>query len=226
MDWWFKLKGSQDIKINPVLYAFEGKNQTTPSFEEFCEEYNGAISILKNYSAFFSTVQYQEKHYQAAYNILLEKKDKFSRESSFLQLVAPLVVFKHKGKKFVEIEDEIKKYALQYELKDNSLSYLLVMSCLYEDTKGIIPLVSREILKPKATYTEKMAFNTLSDLLGIELLLNIQKMATEEKFMLCTRDWALASFWVGLSPKYSHSNNGKMHLTYQKNQNLFPRLHH
>ncbi len=222
--WWFKFTKNYNLTINPVLYAFEGKNKRTPSFEEFCSEYDEAVNIINSTLPSIKTTTYKSIHYEAAYKLLLDKRSKFSREADFLISVAPLVVSRHSTEKLKTVQNEINNLAKQYNLIGNSLSYILAISCLYENKDGSGYLATRKIFKPKDIYTKEMAFNTLTDLLNLEFLLNIQGLFNNAKQYLCTCDTALAVFWAGLAPRDLSSNNGQLSFNFSLDSSLFPRL--
>ena len=123
-----------------------------------------------------------------------------------------------------EVAEAIVRASDKFELNRASLASLAVFSCLYEDVSGTIPAIGRQILKPKAAYSEAEAFNALSDLRHIELAAAGQAIFKQEAFALCTCDKPMALLWSALFAHGELSPNGTIELTFELTNDLFSRL--
>ena len=220
-NWWLGFFESKNILFNPILYALEGSERKTPSFSEFVSSFDNATIEIKKTLPKISVVSYNYEHYKAAYRLITDLSDRTKKEIAFLVCIAPLIASRVSSCDLSVLQNQILLQAKNCGLT-TTFSVLAALSCLYESNEAFS--VGRKLLKPCTNYTEKDAYNALSDLRAIEIVA-VSRAAISEKFFLCTCDKALALLWCGLSPtnaEYMGSNSFTM--TVNLNEKLFPRL--
>lgn len=202
--WWMEMSQSSDIVLNPLLYAFEDYRMKLPSFMEFKESFEYASAVIATYSDRLRLVKFDDESFEAAYSIIQILSATIDSEIKFLMQTAPLVAKQHKAQEFSMIEQEINQCVKDNKLTENSLAYLLVMGCLYENGNH-----ARKVLKPDELYTEKDAYNAIMDLTHLKVLI-LSRRLPEEKMFFCTDDYPLAALWLSLNPHDFVVRNGSI----------------
>ncbi len=212
------------ILINPVLYAFEGCNQRTPSFGEFLSALDEGAAEIRSFFPKANLVEFEPKYYEAIYAVVTDSLQRQKAEVEFLTATAPKVVDRVRTSRLEEIESQILDAAKKLKLKVRSLCVLAMLSCLYENPNGLGFKAARRIIKPKKAYFPQMAYNAVCDLRALEFFLAGLGMQ-REPFSLCTCDKALAAFWCGLNANTANwDTNGKFGFNVSIGEQLFPRL--
>ena len=202
--WWMEMSQSSDIVLNPLLYAFEDHRMKLPSYMEFRQSFKDASAIIATYSDRLRLIKFNDESFEAAYSIMQILSATINSEIKFLMQTAPLVAKQHKAQEFPMIEQKINQCAKNNKLPENSLTYLLVMGCLYENGTH-----ARKVLKPNELYTDKHAYNAIMDLTHLKVLILSQRLP-EEKMFFCTDDYHLAALWLSLSPHDFVVRNGNI----------------
>lgn len=222
-DWWAHVFGEFAALINPCLYAFEGKNRTPPSFEEFCRTFELVSAEVRAHLPNVRLVEYEPIHFKAAYEIITDVSDRLEREIEFLLQTVPMIIHPVVDSSLEKINLEILETARRLNVKTGSLVTVAILSCLYQRSDGSGFLAARRLVKPKNGYSRQHAYNALSDLRAIEMFtsgLGFQR----ERFALCTCDRAMAAFWSGLNVRFARWHNGKPTFSITLTEDLFPRL--
>lgn len=222
--WWLEFYRKSDFIINPILYAFEGNKKRKPTFDEFCMSFNKAVKELAEYFPNAKIITYNSEHvYKASYSVLEEMADKYEDEINFLLKTAPLVATPHSDKQLKQLHESIDIIALKHKCLGNSLLYILVLSCLYEENNNNVFKAARKVLKPKKNYSIEDAYNAISDINS--LLLFVQYLSMFDfPHSICTCDKALTAFWAAINPIEITITNSKINLEFNINEYLFPRL--
>lgn len=207
--------------FNPLLYAWEGSKRRTPSFSEFVDEFkDGALEIKKALPK-CSVINYQKYEYENAYLIVKNFMSRTENEIKFLEIACPLLSMRIKQGNEKNIITKLIKAATQSNVEFNSITFIVALSCLYDDPHGIKRSIGRVILKPH----KSMIFNALSDIRSIELTVINQAAFGEKSFSLATRDHGLASLWCALLPiGDKFENNNDIKFGFDLTEALFPRL--
>lgn len=225
MEWWNRFFADGGATFDPLLYALEGDKRKAPTFNEFTDEINKGVLEL---TASFPTCKIHDrdvKELKSFYEFLLQFEDKVGAESSFLIAASPILTDPTaKGKEKSKL-DALIKLAQEHRIEPISLVFIAVISCLYEDNKGVKFSIGRKLLKfGPATYSPEMAFNALSDIRHIEMTAQVQIMFQSEGiYSLATCDKALAAFWCALSPINKLDVNSKL-FRFSLHEELTPRL--
>lgn len=221
--WWFEYLNRPDVTINPAMCAIEGRCRRPPSRDEIEEEMKIASKKLNDYLPAAKIIPQSQAMYDALHEICKEMASSYKREVEFLLEVAPLICERKGLSKARVIEEKILQVAKGKGIAKSSLIPVAVMSCLYEDNRGEIPLVCRKIIKPRYGYDAADAHNCISDLRALKLLVMGSFMGN---LAFCTRDKNLAAFWCMLSPKVSYKDERRTDVTLALRAELFPRLDH
>lgn len=222
--WWLQSLERFPILINPVLYAFEGANQRTPSFEEFSNALNEGSAEVKTFFPNAELIEFAPEHYPGVYAVVTDSLQRQKREIEFLIETAPTIVDRQRNSQLAKIESQIFEAAKKLGLKGQSLCVLAILSCLYQNPDGLGIKAARGIIKPKRIYTARDAYNAVSDLRALEFFLAGLGME-REPFSLCTCDKALTAFWCGLNAHAAKwETSTKFGFKISVNEQLFPRL--
>jgi hypothetical protein len=223
--WWFQFINSSPVMLNPIHCAMEGNNNRVPSFTEFVEQFDDAVSVLTKGFPSARVVKFTEKHYQASYEIVCKLSRRYKAERNFLLQVAPIVAKRYKDHELSGIEQRILEVASNSGIVvESSLVLLAVLSCLYEPRDGSEPRIGKKLIKPTNPYIEAKAHNALSDLRALELLIAANTMGGPA-VAFCTRDKYLAAFWCAIqasNAQRTHDDTVRCDLVF--GEQLFPRL--
>lgn len=221
LQWWTKLFSEGTGTFNPLPYAYEAGYRRKPTMAEFVSAYDEGVSELLHALPGCHVVKFADTHYRTAYAQLEAFDGRNEREIRFLQETCPLVSQRNSRRLEAEVTEAIVRIADKYEVGRTSLATLAVLSCLYEDVHGTPPSIGREVLKPKAVYTEADAFNAISDIRHIEMAAAGQSYFKQEAFALCTRDRPLTLLWSALSMRGESQSNGALEFTFELSTDLF-----
>ena len=224
-NWWLNLITDNNLLINPVLYALEGSERRTPSFDEFCRSFKEASLKIAAQLPNAKLITYESEHYKAAYEVIIALGERHKRESDFLVRVAPVIASPVADSKLREVEAFILQAVEDLSLEKKSLAVIAALSCLYQKRDGSGFLTARRILKPRPNgmYTPQDAHNALADLRSLELFIGSLGF-THDPFALCTCDKAIALFWCGLAPYGFEWKDNNFSFNVTLSEHLFPRL--
>lgn len=222
--WWMRFFSEGSATFNPLPYAWEGRLRKTPTFSEFVSSFEEGVSELRSSLPNSGVITYGPKQYQAAYQMLQEFLPRTLTEGEFLCSVCPLLADRAKRSSEKQLLNTLIQEAQKHGVALNSLVFITVLSCLYEDLKGQTFSIGRKLLKPKRLYSAEDAFNALSDLTNIELAAAGHVYFGDESFSLSTSDHALASLWCAISARGESSEGKEIQFTFDLTKELFPRL--
>lgn len=221
--YWIAQLNLPDIIFNPFFTAVEGSNKKTPTRDEFIKSYFLAEKQIKKYLPLISVIPHSETTLSKSYALVEDIAHRWRRESEFLIATAPLVTTRYSDNKLLEKEQEILQYAIDHELNGGSLSLLAVLSCLYEDSRGSRAAPGRGVLNPKVAYTAENAYNCLSDLFALELLVASSSFEIGH-YAFITADKNLARFWQALDASATEPINGNGTGKFKITKKLFQRI--
>jgi len=222
-NWWLQFPTLSDVSINPVLYALEGCKQTSQTFEEFCRSFEEAYGIIERTLPNTTILSYSDADYKVVYEFISNAVERHERETKFLVSVAPTLVARCADNKLSDCRKYILEKTDLFGLNRKSLVVLAALSCIYEPKDGNGLLAAREVLKPNKEYSEREAFNSISDLQALEIYI-LSLSPDIPRHFLCTCDRGLAGLWCGLKPKNIHWNGDDFSYDMAINEVLFPRL--
>lgn len=222
--WWMQFFSEGSATFNPLPYAWEGGLRKTPSFQEFVSSFEEGVSEIRVALPKSKVITYGPDQYRAAYQMIQDFEPRALKEVAFLCAVCPLVADRANRSSEKQLLNTIVLNAESHGIGLNSLVFVVVLSCLYDDLQGRAFSIGRRLLKPKRVYEADAAFNALADLRHIEVAAAGQVYFGDRSFSLSTCDHALASLWCALSPRGIYSEGHEIEFTFDLTKELFPRL--
>lgn len=217
--WWLSFLSSPLYTLNPLLCAMEGGTQTTPSLQQFIFEYESACRLLQEKIPAAKLITHSKESYEGTYRLIEYLRSRNTAEINFLINTVPLIAEKTSTRRIKRIEDKIIDEAQKNSLPGFSLALIAILSCLY-DSNGS-PRVGKGVVKPSKKYTDKNAYNTISDLRCLEALIAMCAF-TNDCVSFLTRDKSLARFWTAIKPS-NHKLTNTLSFEISLNTELLPR---
>ncbi|MGY8666181.1 hypothetical protein Q3C01_28050 [Bradyrhizobium sp. UFLA05-109] len=207
------------LRINPVLYTFEGKAQDNPTLAVMRDQLEWAARALQVAlpKAFIAAAD--EFGLKGAIGLLQDGQAKMTREKAFLLDIAPHLAGPIAGKKRDAIWELIVGTAQTHGVEKNSLVVLAALSAV-SVANGKSP--ARGLLKFKPAYSSKEANNALADLRSIKLLMAMFGLIPKHPTMLCTSDKDLALFWLGIGASGFTNDEGRASCLLSPTTDLLP----
>lgn len=180
------------VRINPMLYAMEGNGRALPAPEAARAQLEEAVEKLRK-ALPKATLMVGPESIKGLFGLLGDVRPGMARKQAFLRHVAPMlaapVALRYVDKRWEEIVIAAKDFGLMQA----SFVLLAVLSTLVNPGR----CAAKSLLKFHAAYSDADAYNALSDLQALDLLLYSLALAPQMHTQLCTADRNLALFWVG-----------------------------
>jgi len=223
--WWTDFVSSHKAEFNPLPYAFELGLRNTLSEAAFISAFDEGATILREGLPNCTITRFRAINYTKAYEQLTAFNRRHTRELRFLLSACPLVAQRVANGRTDKLANELLNLADKHDVARSSLVTLCVLSCLFEDVHGLVRAIGKGILNPKAPYSEKAAYNALSDLRHIELAaVTHASLPLKDTFHLCTSDWALAALWSAVRFRGNPVAQGVVPLMFSVTSELLSRL--
>jgi len=227
-DWWLQLIANDKMHISPFLHAFESNQQRIPDLAEFKRSYAEGVEIIRGLFPRADIVNYGDEHFDAAFQTMEDVLKFHTKETEFLQRVAPLIRENVPRNNLERVCYEILAVATGLGLSFRSLPLLAALSCLYEDREISGFNAARELLKLRGgPYTNEKAYNVLSDMRGLLFYLAFRAISNQMNsapLAYCTADKSALLFGCGLNFTNVEFRGNDLHLTLELSEFLFPRL--
>lgn len=181
------------VRINPILFAMEGNERDFPTPEQVVSQW--AEAKRKVLDALPDAQILPDSAVQGVIGLISDMRSSFDKQVEFLCLVAPKLQAPVSASRRPEVWHWVLKTAERCGLMKGSLVVLAALSMVVA-VKGASP--AKRLIKPSAKYSKADAYNALSDLRALELLMRLYAVFPNEKVMLCTGDKNLALFWAGM----------------------------
>jgi len=207
------------VRINPMLCAMEGiSGSTSPNEAElsaiFDRTANGILMALPH------AVIFPEKTavMKGALGLLQDSAGSFQLKQKFLLKAAPLLSAPAGKAKRLDLLDQMFELAYACGISKASILMLTVLSAA---SAGQSMNPARKLLKPRNPYTKKDAYNALSDLRALDLLIGACADFPNLQVSLMTNDKALALLWSGLQAHSFRRNGLKIEYSINPHRALF-----
>lgn len=181
------------IRINPLLWALEGNGRAIPDaaavraqLEEGMAKVRAALPM--------ATIMAGPQSIDGLLGLIEETRSSITRKQALLRQLAPLLAAPVARRRVDAHWSELLTLADELGVARNSLVILALLSTLVNPRH----CAAKRLLKFHASYSDADAYNALSDLRSLEILLYCLAFFPEYDFQLCTADRHLALFWVGL----------------------------
>jgi len=180
------------VRINPMLFAMEGNGRALPTPEIARAQLEEAVAKLRQ-ALPAATLMVGPESIDSLLGVIEDVRPSMARKQAFLRHVAPIlaapVARRDVGRRWREILDAAKDFGVVQA----SLVVLAVLSTIVNPAR----CAAKSLLKFHAGYSDADAYNALSDLQALDLLLYCLACFPEMHTQLCTADRNLALFWVG-----------------------------
>lgn len=210
------------LKINPLLYAIEGSTgRAVPCESELSELFDRASQKIKE--ALPKAIIFPDKTaaMQGAIGLLRDAAHDFARKQHFLVEAAPLVAPSIGRATRVVVWRELFALAQHHGVKRASILMLTLLSATAAK-QNMNP--AKALLKPKKNYTDKDAYNALSDLRALDLLIAAAADFPNLRVVLLTLDRALSLLWTGLQTHSYRRDGMSIHYEINAHRGLFSGL--
>lgn len=210
------------LRINPLLYAMEGcSGHQHPSAADLSSLFDRAAE--KILQALPQAVIYPDKAsvMRGTLAMLEAGEESFLARQRFLVKAAPLIASPIPRIRLTQVWNELLDLSKHYGVSRGSL----LMCALISSTaarQGSNPALA--LLKPRANYTNKHAFNSLADLRALDLLIAASTDLLGSRVALLTEDRALAQFWAGLQVHSFRREGSQIRYAMTPHSALFGRL--
>jgi hypothetical protein len=186
------------IRINPMLCAMEGINgRVAPDATELSDLFDRATkSILE---ALPNAVIFPGKPavMRGALGIISDSAEAFHRKQKFLMKAAPLQAPSIGRAARPGVFRQLFDLAREFGLTTTSMLMMTVLSAASAN-QNFNP--AKKLLKPKRPYSKGDAYNALSDLRALDLLIGACTDFPDQSVTLLTEDKALSLMWTGSQP--------------------------
>ena len=170
----------------------EANSRNVPTVERLQAQYQEAVEKLQKALPTINLVPVQM---HAALAVLDGLRPKFERERNYLQQVAPVISAPVSHSKLQATWDKVLAVADRNGVPRSSL---VVLACLSVVAIPKGRSSAKTLLKLRAQYTPKEAYNALADLRSLEFLIALFAMDPTRAVQLWTKDKDLALFWAGI----------------------------
>lgn len=193
------------IRINPLLYAVEGNLRRSPTSEQIQQQLEEVMAALRLALPKAELVPADGGGLQGIVGLVQDTQASMARKQNFLMRLAPKLQPPTSAGKKAQLWDEILGTAQDCDIPTKSLVVIAALSSI-SVPMGKSP--AKRLLKPSVDYCAEDAYNALSDLRSLELLICLFALFPDQQIMLCTGDKNLALFWAGIrAAKFAWAGN-------------------
>ncbi|KHT17934.1 hypothetical protein [Pectobacterium brasiliense] len=220
----FDLISTDKIIINPSLFMLEGNNQSYDrTKKDLAEKYEEAVSIIKKTLPNSIIPHNCEELAESTFGMLSQLYNNNIGKISFIQEIITHLYKETAIKKRHEVIETLKKIAISNNIDRKSTLFIAALSAALSNPKSN---PAKKIFKPKPSeeYTQKHAYNALSDFRAIDYLMWATAIDPETKSYLCTNDKNLVRFWCALEPTNLSFIGNRLSFNLKFKESLFGNL--
>lgn len=182
------------VRINPLLAAMEGNRREIPTPDEARTQIAEAVAKIRK-ALPDATLMVGSGSTTGLLGLIEDMRPGFERKRSLLMEIAPMLCRPIAQRDIDARWHEVLYAADEFDVPRNSLLVLALLITLVHPTG---PCPPKKLLKLHDRYNEGDAYNALSDLRALDLLLYLLAFYPEMDIQVCTKDRQLALFWVGI----------------------------
>jgi hypothetical protein len=208
----------QPVRLNPLLYAIEGNARSAPDAVTMARELADAVSKLRN-ALPDAVLMVGPESVRGAMGLIADTSARMACEARFLLRIAGLLNGPTARANMDARWDDVLQAADDCGVAREALVVLAALSVV------VVPngrSIARRLLKFGNDYSEAHAYNALSDLRSLDLLIKILGIYPEELTQLCTADRPLALFWCGIQVADITLEGGRVTYTLSPVEALLP----
>lgn len=182
--------------IHTISYALESNQRKLPSADKIKEQHRAALDTISNALPHIKIWPKSDSDLKYLTDLMEQLREYFNDGVRLLTKIAPLLI--NSPSRCMRIE-RWKNIAEIARAENISTYHIAFLACLSASTADQSFNPAQKLIKPKASYTEEDAYNSMYDIFLIMLSNVLQTQAPERKIALVTRDKNLAIFWMGLT---------------------------
>ncbi|MDV3456828.1 hypothetical protein RZN05_07530 [Sphingomonas sp. HF-S4] len=208
---------NSQVQINPMLFPLEGNGRSLPDATLATSQLEEAVIKLGK-ALPTATLMVGPESLKGLLGLIEDIRPIMMREQAFLRRVAPMLANQIARNKVDARWDEVLEAARETGVPMDSLAVIAALSTVANS--GACP--ARKLLKFHAAYTDADAYNALSDLNTLKVLIYCFALAPDLNTQLCTGDRNLALFWVGLRASDMAWDGTMMSASFTPNAAILP----
>jgi hypothetical protein len=208
------------IRINPMLFAMEGNGRELPTPDTARAQLEEAVAKLHK-ALPVATLMVGPGSIDGLLGLIEDVRPGMARKQAFLRQVAPILCAPVARRDLDPRWETIIAAAKECGVVRASLVVLAVLSALVNPGRS----AAKSLLKFHAAYSDGDAYNALSDLQALELLLYCLAFFPDMQTQLCTADRNLALFWVGARVWDIHRDGDGIRFTMTPHDAILPEMY-
>lgn len=213
---------NRTIRINPLLFALEGNAKKNPppdlvkqQYHEACEKIQSALPHAKIFPS-------GEGGVLGTIGIINDTQSGLHNKQDFLLKIASKLHGNVAKRNRSALWNEVLSTADDCKVPRRSLVVLAALSAI-SVPNGKSP--AKRLLKvTDPNYSAELAYNALSDLRSLELLMHMMALFPKEKILMCTGDKDLALFWTGIRASDFIWSDEKLQFKFSPVSELLPEV--
>ncbi|MER9300282.1 hypothetical protein NKI38_27975 [Mesorhizobium sp. M0621] len=182
------------IRVNPLLCALEGNSRRIPDSDEARAQIDEAVSKLRR-ALPKAEIVVGAKSLEGVLGLIEDTRASFGRKNAMLLELAPALCAPTSSKRVAACIASVIDAADRFDVPRQSLLVFAIASSIAVPN-GRSPAFTLLNLRPG--YSREDAYNALSDLRSLEILIHIFALFPRETVQLCTADRDLALLWCGI----------------------------
>lgn len=206
------------VRINPLLAALEGNGRSMPDATEAHAQLEEAVAKIRS-ALPEAILLVGPESLKGLLGLIEDSRPGMGRKQALLRALAGRLVGPVARRDVDRTWDAVVSAAQVHGVARNSLLVLALLSIVV-NPKG--RCAARRMLKFHDGYTDGDAYNALSDIRSLEILLNLLALFPDQHIQLCTADRDLALFWVGLQLSEMTHDGAGTRFTLSPNAALLP----
>lgn len=208
------------VRINPMLYAMEGNGRVLPAPEAARAQLEEAVEKLRR-ALPQATLMVGPGSIEGLLGLIDDVRPGMARKQAFLRHVAPMLAAPVARREVDRRWQEIVTVAKDFGVANASLVVLAVLSTLVNQGR----CAAKSLLKFHVTYSDADAYNALSDLQALDLLLYCLAFFPDTHTQLCTADRNLALYWVGAGASDTVRDGNGIQFTLTPHEAILPKYY-
>jgi hypothetical protein len=208
------------VHINPMLFALEANGRALPTPDVARAQLEEAVAKLRK-ALPVATLMVGPSSIDGLLGLIEDVRPSMARKQAFLGHVAPVLAAPVARRNIDRHWEDILAAARDCGVVLGSIVVLAVLSALVNPGRS----AAKSLLKFQTDYSDADAYNALSDLQALELLLYCFAFFPERHTQLCTADRNLALFWVGAGASDIVRDDDGIRFTMTPHEAVLPELY-
>lgn len=182
------------VKINPMLFALEGNGREIPDPATARAQLHEAVAKLRA-ALPAATLMFGPQSFEGLLGLIEDSRPGMARKQALLRRLAPALAAPVARRNVDARWAETLASADELGVPRNAPLMLALLSTIVNPGGRC---AARRLLKFHPGYSDADAYNALSDLRTLDILLFSLALVPDHETQICTGDRDLALFWVGM----------------------------